>query len=99
MRAKITGTQSRPRLVVFRSNTHTTAQPIDDVTGVTLASAHDLKEKKGSKTERAQKVGQEIAKNAKSHKIETCVFDRNGYKFHGRVKALADAAREGGLKF
>ena len=99
IRAKISGNTARPRLVVFRSNMHITAQIIDDTTGKTLASAHDLKESKGSKTERAQKVGAELAKAAKSQKIDTCVFDRNGYKYHGRVKALADAAREAGLQF
>jgi len=99
IRAKISGESSRPRLVVFRSNQHITAQLIDDTTGKTLASAHDLKDSKGTKTERAQKVGAELAKAAKSQKIEICVFDRNGYKYHGRIKALADAAREGGLQF
>lgn len=99
IRAKISGSEARPRLVVFRSNNHITAQLIDDNNGVTLASAHDIKEKKGSKIERAQKVGQEIAKNAIGKKIETCVFDRNGYRYHGRIKALADAAREAGLQF
>lgn len=99
IRAKISGESARPRLVVFRSNQHISAQLIDDTTGKTLASAHDLKDSKGTKTERAQKVGAELAKAAKSQKIETCVFDRNGYKYHGRIKALADAAREGGLQF
>jgi len=99
IRAKISGSETRPRLVVFRSNNHITAQLIDDNNGLTLVSAHDLKEKKGSKIERAQKVGQEIAKGAKSKKIETCVFDRNGYRYHGRIKALAEAARETGLQF
>jgi len=98
IRAKVSGTAERPRLVVFRSNIHITAQLIDDKSGKTLLSAHDVKEK-GSKMEKAQKVGQSLAELAKTKKIETCVFDRSGYKYHGRVKALADAAREGGLKF
>ncbi|MGE3278707.1 MAG: 50S ribosomal protein L18 [Candidatus Altimarinota bacterium] len=98
IRAKVSGTNVRPRLVVYRSNLHITAQLIDDASGKTLVSAHDMKEK-GSKTEKAQKVGQAIAEQAKSKKIETCTFDRNGYKYHGRVKALAEAAREGGLQF
>jgi len=99
IRAKISGTAVKPRLVVFRSNLHITAQLIDDHSGKTLASANDLKEKKGSKMERASKVGQLLADSAKEKKISSCVFDRNGYKYHGRVKALAEAAREAGLKF
>jgi large subunit ribosomal protein L18 len=99
IRAKITGTTQRPRLVVTRSNMNITAQLIDDSNGKTLASANDIKEKKGTKTERAQKVGTSIAEAAKKVKIEACVFDRNGNKFHGRVKALADAARKAGLQF
>jgi large subunit ribosomal protein L18 len=75
------------------------AQLIDDAAGKTLASANDLKIKKGTKTERAAEVGKLVAEAAKKAKVETCVFDRNGYKYHGRVKALAEAAREGGLKF
>ncbi len=99
VRAKISGTAQKPRLSVFRSNTHIYAQLIDDVNGVTLANASDLKSKKGNKTESAQAVGKAIAEAAKKAKITECVFDRNGYKYHGRVKALAEAAREGGLKF
>lgn len=99
IRARVKGTATKPRLVVYRSNTYISAQLVDDETGVTLASANDHSEKKGSKTERAVKVGGLIAKTAQSKKIETCVFDRNGYSYHGRVKALAEAAREGGLKF
>lgn len=93
------GTKVRPRLVVFRSNTHTYAQLVDDEAGKTLTSVSDLKEKKGTGLEKAKNVGKLIAEKAKELKIETCVFDRNGYKYHGKVKALADAAREGGLKF
>jgi len=99
IRAKISGSSERPRLVVFRSLKHNFAQLVDDATKVTLASASDLKIKKGTKSEKAKLVGEELAKKAKEKKIEACVFDRNGYKYHGRVKALADGAREGGLKF
>lgn len=100
IRAKISGTAERPRLSVFRSLSNNYAQLIDDVKGVTVASTSDVKMKgKENKTERAKKVGMELAKIAKDMKIEACVFDRNGYKYHGRIKALADGAREGGLKF
>lgn len=100
IRAKISGTAERPRLVVFRSLNNHYAQLIDDIKGVTLASASDLKMKgKDNKTERAKKVGIELAKLAKEKNIVTCIFDRNGYQFHGRIKALAEGAREGGLKF
>ncbi len=99
VKAKINGTAARPRLVVFRSLLHHYAQLIDDEKRVTLANASDLKEKKGSKAENAKKIGLKIAELAKEKKITTCVFDRNGYKYHGRVKAIADGAREGGLEF
>lgn len=99
VRAKLKGSAARPRLVVFRSLQYHYAQLIDDEKGATLASTSDIKEKKGEKTERAKKVGMKIAELAKEKKITTCVFDRNGYKYHGRVKALADGAREGGLQF
>lgn len=100
IRAKISGTATRPRLSVFRSLKNNYAQLIDDENGVVLASSSDLKSKdKGTKTEKAKKVGEEIAKKAAEKKITTIVFDRNGYKYHGRIKALADGAREGGLKF
>lgn len=100
IRAKIKGDAKKPRLVVFRSLTHTYAQLVNDEKHKVLASSSDLKLKiKGSKLDRAKAVGSEIGKKAIESKIETCVFDRNGYKFHGRVKALADAAREAGLKF
>ena len=101
VRAKIQGTAERPRLVVFRSLNHHYAQLIDDQKGVTLASASDVKEKKneGKRGERAKKVGLQLAELAKEKKITTCVFDRNGYKYHGRVQAIAEGAREGGLKF
>ena len=97
--AKIRGSKERPRLVVHRSNKNLYAQLIDDSIGKTLASASNIKDKKGSNVETAKNIGLEIAKKAKELKLETCVFDRNGYKYHGKVKALADGAREGGLKF
>ena len=93
------GSSERPRLVVFRSNTSTYAQLIDDSNGKTVTAASDMKEKKGSGLEKAKNVGLEIAKKAKEAKVEACVFDRNGYKYHGKVKAVAEGAREGGLKF
>lgn len=90
----------KPRLVVFRSLTHIYAQIIDDEQGKTLVSHSDIKVKKsGTKTEMAKIVGKEIAEKAKEQKIELVAFDRNGYKYHGRVKALAESAREAGLKF
>ena len=101
VRAKISGTAECPRLVVFRSNKHIEAQVIDDVKRVTLCSASSvaLKLENGSNVEAAKKVGEAIAKECKAKKITTVVFDRGGYLYHGRVAALADAAREGGLKF
>ena len=100
IRAKIKGTAECPRLVIFRSLSHHFAQLIDDTKGFTLASVSDLKVKsKATKTEKARKLGTEIANLAKEKKITTCVFDRNGFKYHGRVKAFADGAREGGLQF
>ncbi len=100
IRAKIHGTGSKPRLVVFRSLSNTYAQIVDDENGKVLGQYSDIKSKaKGTKTEKAKTVGTEIAKIAKEKNIETIVFDRNGYKYHGRVKAVAEGAREGGLKF
>lgn len=101
VRAKVSGTSDCPRLVVFRSNKHIEAQVIDDVKGVTLASASSvaLKLANGSNIDAATKVGEEIAKNCKAKKISKVVFDRGGYIYHGRVAALAEAARKGGLKF
>ncbi|MFT5360061.1 MAG: large subunit ribosomal protein L18 [Candidatus Paceibacteria bacterium] len=99
IRAKISGTADKPRLSVFRSNKYIQAQLIDDVAQVTLAAASDLKDPKGTKTERAEKAGIEIAELAKTKGISEIVFDRNGFKYAGRIKALADKAREGGLKF
>jgi large subunit ribosomal protein L18 len=102
VRGKIFGTAERPRLVVFRSNRGIEAQLVDDLEGKTLAAASWLNLKKsfsGSKSEQAAEVGKLLAANAKQAGVETVVFDRGGYLYHGRVKALADAAREGGLRF
>jgi large subunit ribosomal protein L18 len=99
IRNKINGNAKTPRLSVFRSNNFMYAQIIDDVKNVTVVSASDLKVKKGTKSEKAKAVGLEVAEKAIAKGIKTCVFDRNGFKYTGRVKALADAARAGGLKF
>lgn len=100
VRSRITGTADRPRLAVSRSSKQIYAQIIDDTQGKTLAAADSLKLKaKGNKTEVAAAVGKEIAKLAQEKKISTVVFDRSGYRYHGRVKALAEAAREQGLAF
>ena len=100
VRSKISGTAERPRLTVFRSNKQIYAQVIDDTTGRTLAAASSLKiEDKAPKKEIAAKVGEQIAKSAQEAGVQAVVFDRNGYLYHGRVKELADAARNGGLKF
>ena len=101
VRGKISGTASCPRLDVFRSNAHIYAQVIDDVAGVTLASASSMEkefEGAGNKIEAAKKVGLAVAKAAKAKGIDKVVFDRGGYLYHGRVKALAEGAREGGLE-
>ena len=100
IRQTLSGTESTPRLCVFRSNTPIYAQLIDDVKGVTLASSSSLELKlKNNNLEAAAAVGKDIAEKAKKAKIKTVVFDRGGYLYHGRVKALADAARENGLEF
>jgi large subunit ribosomal protein L18 len=99
IRAKIMGTAERPRLTVFRSNKFIYAQIINDVMGKTLAEASDVKITKGTKTERAKEVGRAIAGNAIKAKIKQVVFDRNGFKYTGRVKLVADEARAGGLEF
>ena len=99
IRTKILGTSVTPRLSVFRSNNFMYAQIIDDSKSNTIASASDLKVKTGTKTERAKAVGAEVAKIAITKGIKSCVFDRNGFKYTGRVKALADSARAAGLKF
>ncbi|CAM3034670.1 MAG: 50S ribosomal protein L18 [Pseudolactococcus laudensis] len=98
VRGKISGTAERPRLNVFRSNTNIYAQVIDDIAGVTLASASSLKEN-GTKTEQAIAVGTAVAKAAVAAGVSEVIFDRGGYLYHGRVQALAEAARENGLKF
>ena len=102
VRGKISGTPQRPRLNVFRSNANIYAQLIDDVNGVTLASANTLEkafEGAAGNCEAAKKVGQLLAERAKEKGIEEAVFDRSGYLYHGRVAALAEGARDGGLKF
>jgi large subunit ribosomal protein L18 len=102
VRGKISGTAERPRLAVFRSNLGISAQLIDDQSSRTLAAAswQQLKtSSKGSKADQAKEVGKLLAANAKQAGVEACVFDRGGYLYHGRVKALAEGAREGGLTF
>lgn len=105
IRKKISGTSSIPRLTVFRSNKQIYAQVIDDLTGTTLASAGSKEKEVSAETEgknkivQAAAVGKLIASKCKEKGVETVVFDRGGYLYHGRVKSLADAAREGGLKF
>ena len=98
IRKKISGSSERPRLAVFRSNKQIYAQLIDDINGNTLASASSL-DSKGTKIEQATAVGKLIADNAKKVGVDSVVFDRGGFLYHGRVKALADSAREAGLKF
>ncbi len=103
IRKKITGTAERPRLTVFRSAKHIYVQAVDDTTNTVLAAASDiedgLKETAGKKKDRAKAVGQALAKKLLAKNISLCVFDRNGFIYHGRVSAVADGAREGGLKF
>ncbi len=102
-RKKISGTAERPRLVVTRSTKHITVQVVDDLVGKTLASAstmeNDLRGFEGDKTAKAKKVGELVANRAKEAGVESVVFDRAGNKYHGRIAALADGAREGGLSF
>jgi len=99
IRTKVSGSSKRPRLSVFRSNRFIYAQVIDDVSGETLVSASDVKIKKGTKIERAKEVGKMIASKCLKNKISTVVFDRNGFKYTGRIKLVADEARSAGLKF
>jgi large subunit ribosomal protein L18 len=102
VRAKISGTADCPRLTVFKSNLHIYGQLVDDEKGKTLVSVSDLNLKQTAKENKvavSQKVGEELAKKAITKKIKKVVFDRNGFKFHGRVKALAEGARKGGLEF
>lgn len=101
VRARVSGTEQRPRLSVYVSNQHIHAQLINDEKGVTIASSTSAtaKDVKGSLSEKAAWVGADIAKKAKKAKVTAVVFDRNGRKYHGRLKALAEAARQGGLEF
>jgi large subunit ribosomal protein L18 len=103
IRKKVEGSTARPRLTVYRSLNHIYAQVIDDITGKTLASAStlspELKDGKGKKKDQAKEVGKLVAKRCQDAKIEAVVFDRNGFMYHGRIAAVADGAREGGLKF
>lgn len=101
IRSKVSGTKERPRLSVFRSSSHIYCQLVDDSKGKTLASAKDseIKKKVKGKLELAREVGKLIAEKAKGLKIEKVIFDRGGYSYHGKIKALADGAREGGLIF
>lgn len=99
IRSRITGTAEKPRLSVHRSLRAISAQLIDDTNGKVLAASSSVGQKGGANSDAAKKVGMELAKAAKQKKIEACVFDRSGYLYHGRVKALAEGAREGGLQF
>jgi large subunit ribosomal protein L18 len=103
IRAKVVGTAQKPRLSVFRSNKDIYTQLIDDASGATLLAVSsrqkDIVAQPGNKVEKAVMVGKVLAEKAKALGIETCVFDRGGYLYHGRVKAIADGAREGGLNF
>jgi large subunit ribosomal protein L18 len=101
VRSKISGTAAKPRLNVFRSLKHTYAQLIDDQKGVTIAYAKDteIKDKATTKVEQCQKIGELLAKRAKEAGVEQAVFDKSSYKYHGRVQAVAEGARKGGLKF
>lgn len=99
IRTRISGTVERPRLSVFRSNKFIYAQVINDALGKTIAQASDIKATKGTKSERAKAVGKKIAEICIAAKMDTVVFDRNGFKYTGRIKLVADEARAGGLKF
>jgi large subunit ribosomal protein L18 len=99
IRAKVSGNNERPRLSVFRSNKFIYAQVIDDTTGKTLVNANDVKMTKGTKSDRAKAVGESIGTACKKASITKVVFDRNGFKYTGRIKLVADAARTAGLKF
>ena len=100
-RAKVIGTKNRPRLNIFRSLKYTNVQLIDDIAGKTLISASDneIKSKKATKVDKAKELGKLIAKKALEQNIKSVVFDRAGYKYHGRVRAVAEGAREAGLEF
>jgi large subunit ribosomal protein L18 len=101
VRSKISGTTQRPRITVFRSNKHISLQVIDDITGKTLVSSSDLGKEskfKGTKTEKAKAVAEDLLKKLKAKKVKALVFDRSYYKYHGRVKTVADTLREGGIE-
>lgn len=99
VRKKVTGTSERPRVAVFRSNQHIYAQIIDDTQGQTLVAESDLTVNSGTKKERATAVGENLAKKALQKQIKMVVFDRGGFRYHGRVAALAEGLRQGGLQF
>lgn len=100
VRAKLFGTTARPRLTVFRSNKHISLQVVDDETGKTVAAANDMKQKvTGTKTDHSKQVAGLLLKALQAKKVTQLVFDRSYYKYHGRIKAVADALREGGMKF
>ncbi len=99
VRAKISGTSSRPRIAVFKSNQYIYAQVVDDESGKTLLSVSDMEVKKGKKSEKALKIGETLAARMKEKGLLEAVFDRGGFKFHGRVKSVADGLRNGGIKF
>ncbi len=99
IRTRVSGTESRPRLSVFRSNKFIYAQIIDDNSGKTLVAVNDMKDAKGNKVDRARKMGETIAEMAKKSGINAVVFDRGGFRYTGRIAALADGAREKGLQF
>jgi large subunit ribosomal protein L18 len=99
IRKKITGTGERPRVAIFRSTQHIYAQIIDDAQSKTLVAESDLKIKSGKKSDKATQVGESLAKKAIAQKISKVVFDRGGFSYHGRVKALAEGLRKGGLDF
>ena len=99
VRKKVTGTAERPRLVVFRSLKHICAQLVDDTSRRTILTVSDLAIEQGKKAERASEVGRLVAERAKAAGISRVVFDRAGYRYHGRIKAVADGARKGGLEF
>ena len=99
IRKKITGTPDRPRMSVFKSNKYLYVQVIDDLNRKTIVSANTMKEGKGANVASAKWIGEAIATKAKSANVETVIFDRNGFKYHGVVKQIADSARENGLKF
>lgn len=99
IRVKINGTKTRPRLTIFRSNKFIYAQVIDDLTGKTLTQASDVKTTKGTKSERAKEVGRAVAAACLKEKIKKVIFDRNGFKYTGRIKLVADEARTAGLEF